>query len=409
MKVLIYLARVIFGLTFVISGFFKFVDPVGTSLIIKEYLSALNIDLPISLYLGILLSVFEFIVGAAVFLRLRTRIFVGVGLAMMIYFTLLTLWLAIANPIEDCGCFGEAIKLSNWQTFYKNIVLLILVVFLFFKRDKLVNKECRKTEYIYLLFFVVLSLFIVTGSLRYGPLLEFGQFSVGTDIQLELEKAQSNADFKSSFIYEKNGKKEEFALENLPDSTWTFLESKSELISSSELSSFDFSVSDDSGNYVSQELLAQPKLFFSVIHDLDSFNSEEYSSKLYELADSLDKRNINLYILATSLSGNVEKKLGRLPSNVYIYNSDYKTLISLSRTNGGFVFVADAIVAAKWPIFYSNSRIIGAVDKGADNSIVRRVITSRLVWEILLVLFILSRYILLGLRKFIHRRQDDEK
>jgi triosephosphate isomerase len=127
-KTLVNIARLVLAITFILSGFVKAVDPLGTQYKISDYLEAMHLGelLPDWAVLGVsvLLSAVEFCLGIFLLFAIQRRLTSRLILALLAVMTPLTLWLAIANPISDCGCFGDAVVLTNWQTFWKNVVLL---------------------------------------------------------------------------------------------------------------------------------------------------------------------------------------------------------------------------------------------------------------------------------------------
>ena len=134
-KILVNLARLLLALTFIMSGFVKAVDPLGTQYKITDYLGALNLrelapDI-VTLSASVLLSAAEFVIGICLLFAIRRRLVSRVTLCVMVVMTIITLWLAIDDPVSDCGCFGDAIVLTNWETFYKNLILCVFVIFIF--------------------------------------------------------------------------------------------------------------------------------------------------------------------------------------------------------------------------------------------------------------------------------------
>ncbi|MBQ2133828.1 MAG: DoxX family protein, partial [Bacteroidales bacterium] len=136
MRILRAICRVVFGILFVFSGFIKAIDPIGSALKIKEYFGAMHLAFMdfLSIPGAILLSTTEFIIGVAILKGLRINLFSKLALWFISFFTLLTLWIYLFNPVSDCGCFGEAIHLSNKATFIKNLVLLAAALVIFLQR-----------------------------------------------------------------------------------------------------------------------------------------------------------------------------------------------------------------------------------------------------------------------------------
>lgn len=126
------ISRVIIGLLFLFSGYVKVIDPVGGGLMMEEYFKIVGIDGWHNLFIvaGAFLSIAELLTGIAVLVGLKMKFFCRVAFVFLLFFTILTLLLAIFDPVADCGCFGEAIKLTNWETFFKNLVLLPFAILL---------------------------------------------------------------------------------------------------------------------------------------------------------------------------------------------------------------------------------------------------------------------------------------
>ncbi len=148
MRFLRRLCSFVFGLMFVLSGFLKAIDPVGNALKISEYLDVFHLGFldHFSRAGAILLSTAEFIVGVALLKGLRIRLFSKIALAFISLFTILTLFVFIYNPVSDCGCFGQAIHLTNGETFVKNLILLALALFVFFQRNNFLIRTNKSTQ-----------------------------------------------------------------------------------------------------------------------------------------------------------------------------------------------------------------------------------------------------------------------
>ncbi len=147
MKILLHIARILLGITFVFSGFVKGIDPWGSAYKFIDYFNAMGLDgLAVTAFpLGMLLALGEFLIGVGLLFAILPKLSSWGALLFMAFFTPLTLWIALKNPVSDCGCFGDALVLSNWATFYKNIVFIILAVFVFVNRRKLTCFLGKKT------------------------------------------------------------------------------------------------------------------------------------------------------------------------------------------------------------------------------------------------------------------------
>lgn len=223
------IARTLLALTFLFSGFVKCVDPLGTVYKVEDYLTAMGgfmADMiPAAGVFAVLLILAEWILGWAMLFNIRTKWTVWGALAFMLVMTPITLWIALTNAVEDCGCFGDAIKLSNWQTFYKNIVLLLLVLILLF---------CKKGIPQLFSWWAELTLFLIglgisAGIMGYGythlPIIDFRPYKVGNNI-MELTEDGVAPKIDVFYTFEKEGESKEFLYKDRPDlngdSTWTF-------------------------------------------------------------------------------------------------------------------------------------------------------------------------------------------
>lgn len=354
MKFLRAICRFAFGLLFIFAGFIKGIDPIGTALKIKEYIGAFHLDSLdfLSIPLSLILTWAEFLIGVAILKGLKMRLFSKIALAFIITFTLLTLWIAIANPVSDCGCFGEAIHLSNKATFIKNLILLGAALVIFFQRDKYHTIARPKVEWGYLGIYSILIIGLQIYSLMKIPQIDFGIYKPGTDLIARQQQYQER-EYETTFIYSKNGEEKTFTINDLPDSTWTFVDAKSVLVSgAAEDASVDFSFIDSHGNPVGNEIVQQKgPVFFISIYNAKALGPRAVK-KIMNLADTLYRHNLQLYIISANsvettqaLFEPYEQEDGRTYSILY---SDYKAVISLNRSSGGLTYVNSGIIIKKW-------------------------------------------------------------
>lgn len=349
MKLLRALSRFLFGILFVFSGFLKAVDPIGTALKIKEYMGVMGLDSLdfLSIPIAVLLAASEFLVGVAILKGLRIETFSKIALAFISFFTLLTLWIAIANPINDCGCFGEALHLSNKETFIKNVVLFFAALLVFLQRKKFHPIATPRVERGYLAIYVLLILFLQWYSLRNLPQIDFGIYKPGTDL-VTTQQALQEKEYETTFIYSKDGIQKEFTLDSLPDSSWEFVDAKSVLVNgTTEDTSVDFSFMDASGTPVGSEILMQQgSLFFLSVYNIGSIEPK-YLEKIQTLADTLQAHNLKLYIVSANPVEQTEALFDG-GNNYEILYSDYKAVISFNRSSGGLTYINGGIIVKKW-------------------------------------------------------------
>ena len=316
------LCRVLFALTFIFSGVLKLLDPVGTGLIVHEYLSFMHLDFLDSgaIVLGIALATLEFLIGICVLSGLRLRIVAWVALILTAFFTILTFYLMRFNPISDCGCFGEAIHLTNTQTFIKNVVLLVLAILIFLGRKRATRVAPAPLEWVFIALFALVGLSVALRALATIPQVDFTAYRVGSSLD---ELAQENqARFETTFIYTKDGHTEEFTLDNLPDDSWTYLDSKTvQLGGSTRMAQVDFTLDQMEG----------PVLAVSVHHP-DALRAENVE-------------RIEAFRTAALAAGIQPVVYG--PTETY-ETADWKSLLTLNRSNGGAVYFNDGTIVAKW-------------------------------------------------------------
>ena len=316
------LCRVLFALTFILSGILKLLDPVGTGLIVHEYLSFMHLDFLDSgaIVLGIALATLEFLIGICVLSGLRLRIVAWVALILTAFFTILTFYLMRFNPISDCGCFGEAIHLTNTQTFIKNVVLLVLAILIFLGRKRATRVAPAPLEWVFIALFALVGLSVALRALATIPQVDFTAYSVGSSLDELVQENQAR--FETTFIYTKDGHTEEFTLDNLPDDSWTYLDSKTvQLGGSTRMAQVDFTLDPMEG----------PVLAVSVHHP-DALRAENVE-------------RIEAFRTAALAAGIQTVVYG--PTETY-ETADWKSLLTLNRSNGGAVYFNDGTIVAKW-------------------------------------------------------------
>lgn len=349
-KILI-LPRMILGITFIMSGFFKLTDPVGTSLIVEEYLNVLHLGFLRfgAVLFGMLLSVFELLIGISVLTCIRIRTGSWCALIMVAFFTVLTLVTAIFDLVADCGCFGQAIHLSLWQTFYKNLVLSACAVPIFLFRNKFKPVAPIVAEWVFIGIFGLLSLMLTVCSFIFLPFVEYTNFSVGSNLLMLYDNINDPSNFETRLIYEKDGRKEYFSIDSLPDSTWEYVDVENVYNGSGSDMLFDMTLSDRNGEIVTESIVNADRPIFLFVLSKPEKAKGHYWEMVGEAADSAGKYGLQYYVAVPSDQPYLDSLDVKYPSlaNAWLFG-DYKVLATMSRSNGGVVCIDDGVVVRKW-------------------------------------------------------------
>lgn len=351
MKITANISRILVALVFIFSGFVKGVDPLGTAYRIEDYFLAFGMDWanPLSLFLSVFLCVFEFTLGAALLFNLRLKYMSWPLLLLMIFFTVLTLNDAIFNPVPDCGCFGDAIKLTNWVTFYKNIVLLILIGIIFIYRNKYHSMFLPGIDHsAIVLIFAAFALFSVY-QYRHLPMIDFLGWKKGTDL---LPDNPGKAKIYLTYRNKTTGEEKEYLSPDYPwnDSTWAAQwEFKSQRADDSGvIKGHSLKIFDASGNDVTETLVHNPGYQFLVA----SYNLGESSRKGFEKIDELDEEVYRdghaLAVLTGSLQEEIDTFRQGLHPDLEFYQADDIELKMMIRANPGLILLKDGVVLGKW-------------------------------------------------------------
>ena len=330
------LCAILIGLVFLASGLLKLLDPVGTGLIVSEYFKFFHLGFlqGTAKALGMVLSLVEAITGAALISGVFRKTTAVITSILVVFFTVITLILWIANPEMDCGCFGEAIHLSHGQTLLKNIVLLALAAAAFLPFQNF--GVPRKGKYVAFFLAVPSLIFALCYNALHLPMIDFTEFAPGTELFASLDNDYQEMDGKvPTFIYERDGQRGSFSLDALPDSTWTFVGvdtlSRSGMYKNASKPVLSFR--DAEGEYQDEQAVLGKVMVFSV-YDPDDADWDRVRSQAAEA------RACGATPLILSVPGE------DTPQDVYL--ADYKPLITLNRANGGATYFNDGELILKW-------------------------------------------------------------
>lgn len=353
-KILYPILKTLLGLVFIFSGFVKAVDPLGSTYKIEDYLEAFGMDIfsGLALPAAILLCAIEFIIGINFLFNCNIKKTSILSLLFMAVMTPLTLYIAIANPVTDCGCFGDALVISNWQTFFKNIVLstIAIIIFLWIK-DCQVDRISKRSQWIITAFAFVTICSISVYCIKHLPIIDFRPYKIGANIPEGMaipEDAEADV-YEMSFIYEKDGVQKVFTEDNLPDASWTFIDSESKLIKKGyEPPIHDFSLESDEYGDITEDMLADESYTFLVISSKLEKANIEGAKKLQNAYEFAERNNYNFYAMTSSLDDAIEDYKAQTGAQYDFFSSDEITLKTIVRSNPGLVLIKEGNVINKW-------------------------------------------------------------
>ena len=341
---------------FIFSGFVKAVDPLGSFYKIQDYLTAFGIISWFPAYLpllfAIVLSSAEFCVGVFLFFGVRRKIASTLALLLMSVMTPLTLYLALANPVSDCGCFGDAWVLTNWQTFGKNIVLLVAAIAVFRDRKLMFRFVTLKIEWMVSLYTLLFVFALSFYCLEYLPVLDFRPYKIGTNIKagMEIPEGAKPSVFESRFVLEKDGRRQEFTLDNYPDSTWTFVETRTVLKEKGyEPPIHDFSmISLGTGEDITDSVLSDKGYaFLLVAHRIEEADDSNIDL-INEIYDYSAEHGYGFYALTSSPDEEIGMWRERTGAEYPFCQMDDITLKTIIRSNPGLLLIKDGTILNKW-------------------------------------------------------------
>ena len=341
------------GFVFVIGGILKLLDPVGTGLIMDGYLDFLHLGFlgPVSKFMGVSFAFAETVIGTGLITGVWRKPTAIAAMALQGVFTLLTLLLVIFNPAMDCGCFGEAIHLTHMQTFIKNLVLCALLAAYYFPPKQLGINKRRK----FVSFAVVTAsaLALTVDSWMYIPLVDFTDFKPAAQLHAGHEPAGHEEEmYEAVFVYEKDGVQERFDLENLPDSTWTFI--SAETVLKEGATAYDILTLPiyDADDQPADTLASEGKVMAVSVYR-QNMSAKRWNQVAEFLAEA-ENAGFRSLLLTASAPQQMEEILDRLPDATvselrrHLYHSDYKTLLTMNRSNGGVTYFSEGYLVGKW-------------------------------------------------------------
>lgn len=355
-SILMLILRLLLSFVFIFSGFVKAVDPWGTAIKLGEYFQAFGMGwlAGASYFFSLALSATEMVLGFALLFRVRERLVSLLVMLFLLFFTVLTLILAVWDPVSDCGCFGDAIKLTNWQTFFKNLILLPCAIVLWRWTVKSGERILHPMlQWAMLLAFGLFSLGVGMYSLRYLPIVDFLPFRQGVHIPSGMSPAEGG-ETKTVLVYKDRttGENHRFTLQDTVwyDSLrWEFVDTRFEEVTPAAKTPTiqEFSIFDENGP-ITPAVLASEREYFIVTLSDPARLTPRCRERLAQVAAYAHKNNYPLIgVTSARLSG---ERVLQLTENlaVPLYNMDGVTLRTLIRAHEGLVVLKEGVILGKW-------------------------------------------------------------
>lgn len=347
MKAITLIARIIVGVLFIFSGLIKVNDPVGTAIKLEEYFEVFSTDIssfflifiPYALFLSVFLSVLEVILGLAVLIWYRSRTTVWILLLMIVFFTFLTFYSAYFNKVTDCGCFGDAIKLTPWQSFIKDIILLVLILVLFFNKDAFRPVLTKRVGNIAMGISTLIGIAVAIYAIQYLPFIDFRAYKIGTNIPVSM---QASEPLRYRYIMSKDGKEHTF--DSYPtDDGYEYV--SMELVNpEAQAKITDYNVWSNEGDFTDDSFVGN-KLFV-VIYNANiasTKNIQAINALIGELGNSVEP-----WALTSSDEASFEAFRHEHQLAMPYFYGDATVLKTMIRTNPGLILMQDGVVKGKW-------------------------------------------------------------
>ncbi len=346
MRIIREFARYFVGALFIFSGIIKVNDPVGTAIKLEEYFQVFAYDfapffewfIPAALFLSVFLSVLEVMLGIALIIGYKIRITSWVLLSLIIFFTFLTFYSAYFNKVTDCGCFGDAIKLTPWQSFFKDIILLLLIIVIFINKNLYQSTFDSRTENIIMTGDTAVMVFLCIWAIQHLPFVDFRSYAVGNSIP---ELMLPSGELLYEYVMEKDG--EEFVFDTYPtDPSYTY---KSMKVLNPEVQPkiTDLAVWNDDGEYT-DDLMVGTRLL--VLVQAINKTSDKSDEKISTLLSSV--KGVEIWSLTSNSGEEYESYAQNLGWNQPFYFVDSTVIKAMIRSSPGLILLKDGVVLGKW-------------------------------------------------------------
>ncbi len=358
MKIIRNFSRILTGLVFIFSGFVKGVDPMGTTYKFGDYFLAMNLEWMMdgALVLAFLLIAAEFIIGWMLLFNIWTKVNAWFVLFFMLLFTPLTLWLAVSNKVDDCGCFGDFIVMTNWETFWKNVVIMVFVLILFLTRKKFINNTKVWKQAV----ITVLGIIIIGSTMQYAynhlAIFDFRPFYKGAHISENMLPVPEKAEITLVYKHQLTGEEMSFSPQTLPyqdSSIWPFIKDgfvrqEKKIIQEFQEAKAAFEILGSDGMDHSSKIIGSKDFIFVLIMQDIRYANRKSFKKIIPLIEEAAKRNIQSIAITSSPHDEAESFLQEIGVRIPHYSADIIKLKTVIRSNPGLLLLKNGYIIDKW-------------------------------------------------------------
>ena len=348
--------RFVLAATFIFSGYVKAIDPLGTLYKLKDYATAMSLNglLPDWALVGvaIALGALEFALGVFMLFAVRRHVVSRITLAFMTAMTALTLWIFVADPVKDCGCFGDALKLTNGETLLKNIVLIACAALVAWRPVDMARFISRSNQWIVRYYTVAYIVITSVYCLYTLPIFDFRPYHVGMNIKqgMEIPEGAEQPEFESTFLLRKNGETREFTLDNYPDSTWEYVDTRTvQTKKGYEPPIHDFALTScDTGEDITEQVLTKKGYTFLLVSPRLAVADDSNFGDIDQIYEYAEENGADFYCVTASANDEIERWRDLTGAEYQFCNADETTLKTMIRSNPGLMLLKDGTIIGKW-------------------------------------------------------------
>lgn len=359
MRLLTLISRIFVGVLFIISGMIKANDPIGFGIKLQEYFTVFGTEWlnAIAVPLAIFICVFEVVLGVMTLTGSKMKFVSWSLLLMIVFFTFLTFYSAYFNKVTDCGCFGDAVKLTPWQSFFKDVILLAFILIIFINRKRITSSLSPTGDWIVITLSTILVTWFSIHCVRHLPVIDFRPYAIGKNLpeQMVIPEGAPQDQFQT-FLYYKNmktGEVKEFTMDNYPwqdTLTWTWDTTITKLVKAGYHPPIhDFKIAGiEDGTDITNDILSNPDYNFLVVSYDITKAEEDVQDDLNKIAEECAKRNINIIGLTASTYKIVDDFRHEHNIMYEFYNTDETALKTMIRSNPGLMLLKKGTVIDMW-------------------------------------------------------------